>query len=61
MTHVAHSRISLHPGQVTGFTTKLLYAVAYASPFAPFGGFGGSAVVPGGIPLLLGSTAAVRD
>ena len=43
------------------FLLKLLYAVAYASPFAPFGGFGGSAVVPGGIPRLLGSTVSFRS
>ena len=37
------------------------YAVAYASPFAPFGGFGGSAVVPGGIPRFPGSTVSFRS
>ena len=60
ITHVAHHRISLYLSKLA-VSPKAQYAVAYASPFAPFGGFGGSAVVPGGIPRLLGSTVSFRS
>ena len=61
ITHLAHHRISLLHKILAVFLLKLLYAVAYASPFAPFGGFGGSAAVPGGIPRFLGSTVSFRS
>ena len=35
ITTRAHSRISLHPGQVTGFTTKLLYVLLRTFPPSP--------------------------
>lgn len=38
MTHVTHSRISLLSGQVSGFTTKLLY-VLLRTPRGPRLGF----------------------
>ena len=61
ITHVAHHRILLVYGRFSGFSYEAQYAVAYASPFAPFGGFGGSAMVPGGIPRFLGSTVSFRS
>ena len=60
ITHVAHHRIFASFLKLA-VSRKAQYAVAYASPFAPFGGFGGQAAVPDGIPRFLGSTASFRS